>query len=233
MGHSTQPPSQRHQRPSATKAAAKVTSRHCDRRARASADHTQSPKADCHRVSAATAAVSARRMRGPRLACTTAGWAARRGRARWSEKACGADEDGPGAGGLGGEAGGDTGAGFVAPQDAAIGPCGQQFIKRLQRIDGRHEGGTALLGGLAGIGLHAVTVQPVRIGEIGLHRAEPRHAQLYRLFHDIDGFGLFPGAKHSQRSGATFAGGFAGRRPERRGACWPRPRWRAIRHAGR
>ena len=136
------------------------------------AQHHQSPRVDCHSVSAATAAVSARRMRGPRRT----GWAQAiaRSRARSaSEKPPSGPiriAQGPPRSFVASAAAKRDGCPMRAPRaprrrTGSAAPAGQSSssaVELLRRLDRRHEGAAALLGGLDRMGLQPVRPSPAR-----------------------------------------------------------------------
>jgi hypothetical protein len=78
-----------------------------------------------------------------------------------------------------------TGTGFVAEHQAPVlGPDLEDRGETFQIGHLGNERAAALLGGLDGMGLKPVTADALGIGEVGLHRTDPRGSHLGRLFDD-------------------------------------------------
>ncbi len=149
----------------------------------------QSPKVAWTSASAATAAVSARRTRGPRLSRTNARDGEDRRPLALIEAAFRPDEE--------------TGAGLrlgcgkrrervglrrvlVAEDEQAPGrPCGERPVERLRRENVRRPDRAALLAGLDGVGLETFDVEPRHLGAPGDHGSQPSRAHLDRLLRHV------------------------------------------------
>ncbi len=103
---------------------------------------------------------------------------------------------------LRGQTQGRSNLGLVAEhQLAAVGPCVQHAIKALQVEDFGHKRAAALLGGLNSVSLQAVLTDAFGIGELGLHRHNPRRAHFRRLFNDEVGARFFDRCKQEPQIG--------------------------------
>ena len=161
-------------------------------------------------MTAATAAVSARSTRGPRVTGSDEGERAEAGRLLGGEAALGADEDRPGAGGGGGERGGGGGGGarFVAEEQAPGGVPGvEEGVEADGAGDVEDEGLAALLGGLDGVGAQALGLDAARSLEWRVKTGSTRAAPSSAAFSTMKSVRAFLiGAKTSQRSGGRRCG---------------------------
>ena len=149
------------------------------------------PSAICQSVIAATAAVSARRMRGPRLTGWAKGRALSRSRSDGEKTALRPDQDRPFAAGRPAERGRLARQRLVTEhQLPVIRPVRKEPIQLLQVADLGDIGAAALFGGLDGMGLKAVLADAFGIGEIRLYGQDPSSTHLGGLFDNEIGAGL-------------------------------------------
>ena len=137
--------------------------------------HPQSPSADCQRVSAATAAVSALRMRGPRLIRVTNGRPDSRLRSASEKPPSGpiriAHLSPPAAVSA---CRAPTRASFAIDQLSVFGPVCQHAVKLCEIRNLRHERPAALFCCFNRMGLQPIPPDAFGIGKFGLNRANPR-----------------------------------------------------------
>lgn len=99
--------------------------------------------------------------------------------------ALGTDENGPRSLRQARKGFGGAGKGLVGPKDAANRvPAGQQLLQRHEIAYRRHEGTSALLGGLDRMGLQTVLTDALGVGALGLDGQNARGAHLGRFLDD-------------------------------------------------
>ncbi len=114
-------------------------------------------------------------------------------------------------------------------------PVRQHRVELLQFGHLGHEGAAALFGGLDGMGLQPVLTDALGIGELGLHRQDPRRAHLGGLLDDEIGARLLDRREEQPQVGRQPAGAGSALQhlQPRRRACRPRRPRPAIRRRAR